>query len=92
MPTLAQLRSGKLLVRQKPGPIEFARAHQVHFPNEHNVYLHSTPAQSLFSQSRRDFSQAAYAWKSRRSWRHGYCEPAQMDTRRGKGGDAIRPG
>jgi L,D-transpeptidase YcbB len=26
------------------------------FPNEHNVYLHSTPAQQLFAQSRRDFS------------------------------------
>jgi murein L,D-transpeptidase YcbB/YkuD len=26
------------------------------FPNEHNVYLHSTPAPQLFSQSRRDFS------------------------------------
>ncbi len=26
------------------------------FPNENNVYLHSTPAQELFSRSRRDFS------------------------------------
>lgn len=26
------------------------------FPNEHNVYLHSTPSQSFFSRSRRDFS------------------------------------
>ena len=26
------------------------------FPNEYNVYLHSTPAQALFSRSRRDFS------------------------------------
>ncbi len=25
-------------------------------PNPHNVYLHSTPAQSLFAESRRDFS------------------------------------
>ena len=26
------------------------------FPNEYNVYLHSTPSQQLFSRSRRDFS------------------------------------
>jgi murein L,D-transpeptidase YcbB/YkuD len=26
------------------------------FPNEYNVYLHSTPAPQLFAQSRRDFS------------------------------------
>jgi murein L,D-transpeptidase YcbB/YkuD len=26
------------------------------FPNENNVYMHDTPAQKLFSQSRRDFS------------------------------------
>jgi len=26
------------------------------FPNEHNVYLHDTPATQLFRQSRRDFS------------------------------------
>ena len=26
------------------------------FPNEYNVYLHSTPSQQLFAQNRRDFS------------------------------------
>jgi L,D-transpeptidase YcbB len=26
------------------------------FPNEYNVYLHSTPSAALFSQQRRDFS------------------------------------
>jgi L,D-transpeptidase YcbB len=53
---LAQLRSGKLLVRQRPGPDNSLGLIKFIFPNEHNVYLHSTPAQSLFSQSRRDFS------------------------------------
>jgi murein L,D-transpeptidase YcbB/YkuD len=53
---LAQLRSGKLLVRQRPGPANSLGLIKFIFPNEHNVYLHSTPAQSLFSQSRRDFS------------------------------------
>jgi murein L,D-transpeptidase YcbB/YkuD len=53
---LAQLRSGKLLVRQKPGPTNSLGLVKFIFPNEHNVYLHSTPAPQLFSQSRRDFS------------------------------------
>jgi murein L,D-transpeptidase YcbB/YkuD len=53
---LAQLRSGKLLVRQRPGPSNSLGLIKFIFPNDYNVYLHSTPAQSLFSQSRRDFS------------------------------------
>ncbi len=53
---LARLRSGKLLVRQKPGPENSLGLVKFMFPNEHNVYLHSTPATQLFSQSRRDFS------------------------------------
>jgi L,D-transpeptidase YcbB len=53
---LAQLRSGKLLVRQRPGPTNSLGLIKFIFPNENNVYLHSTPTQQLFSQSRRDFS------------------------------------
>jgi murein L,D-transpeptidase YcbB/YkuD len=53
---LAQLRAGKLAVRQKPGPDNSLGLLKFIFPNEHSVYLHSTPAQQLFSQSRRDFS------------------------------------
>jgi murein L,D-transpeptidase YcbB/YkuD len=53
---LTQLRSGKLLVRQRPGPANSLGLVKFMFPNEHNVYLHSTPAPQLFSQSRRDFS------------------------------------
>jgi L,D-transpeptidase YcbB len=53
---LAQLRAGKLAVRQKPGPTNALGLIKLIFPNEHNVYLHSTPSQSLFSRSRRDFS------------------------------------
>ena len=54
--TLKKLRAGQLALRQTPGsgnalgPIKFL------FPNDHNVYLHGTPAQALFSRSRRDFS------------------------------------
>jgi murein L,D-transpeptidase YcbB/YkuD len=53
---LAQLRAGKLAVRQKPGPANALGLIKLIFPNEHNVYLHSTPSQSVFSRSRRDFS------------------------------------
>ena len=53
---LSQLRAGKLTVRQKPGPSNALGLIKLIFPNEHNVYLHSTPAQDLFSRSRRDFS------------------------------------
>jgi murein L,D-transpeptidase YcbB/YkuD len=53
---LAQLRAGKLAVRQKPGPANALGLVKLIFPNEHSVYLHSTPSQSLFSRSRRDFS------------------------------------
>jgi murein L,D-transpeptidase YcbB/YkuD len=53
---LAQLRAGKLAVRQKPGTTNALGLVKLIFPNEHNVYLHSTPSQNLFSRSRRDFS------------------------------------
>ncbi len=53
---LAQLRAGKLAVRQKPGPANALGLVKLIFPNEFNVYLHSTPSQDLFSRSRRDFS------------------------------------
>lgn len=51
-----QLRSGKLRIRQTPGPRNSLGLVAFMFPNEYNVYLHGTPAKELFSQSRRDFS------------------------------------
>jgi L,D-transpeptidase YcbB len=53
---LAQLRGGKLMVRQKPGPKNALGLIKFIFPNDNNVYLHSTPSQAAFSQTRRDFS------------------------------------
>ncbi len=53
---LRGLRSGAYAIRQKPGkknalgPVKFI------FPNDYNVYLHGTPAMSLFAKARRDFS------------------------------------
>jgi len=54
--TLARLRSFDLSVRQKPGPNNALGLVKFMFPNQNNVYLHSTPSQELFSRSRRDFS------------------------------------
>jgi murein L,D-transpeptidase YcbB/YkuD len=53
---LQQLSAGKLMVRQTPGPTNALGLVKLMFPNEYNVYLHSTPSQQLFSQTRRDFS------------------------------------
>ena len=53
---LAQLRAGKLMVRQKPGPKNALGRVKFIFPNDNNVYLHSTPEQALFGRTRRDFS------------------------------------
>jgi murein L,D-transpeptidase YcbB/YkuD len=55
-PDVAKLRSGEYRVRQKPGPSNALGLVKFMFPNQNNVYLHSTPAQTLFAKSRRDFS------------------------------------
>jgi L,D-transpeptidase YcbB len=53
---LAQLRSGGLLLRQRSGARNALGLVKFMFPNEHDVYLHDTPARSLFARARRDFS------------------------------------
>jgi murein L,D-transpeptidase YcbB/YkuD len=50
------LAKGILRVRQKPGPNNSLGLVKFMLPNPYNVYLHSTPAKALFSESRRDFS------------------------------------
>jgi len=54
--TVARVRKGSLQVRQKPGTGNALGLVKFLFPNDHNVYLHSTPQQSLFARARRDFS------------------------------------
>ncbi|HLH78080.1 MAG TPA: L,D-transpeptidase family protein [Candidatus Binataceae bacterium] len=53
---LAGIRSGKLSVRQRPGPKNALGLVKFIFPNSYSVYLHSTPAVALFARRRRDFS------------------------------------
>jgi murein L,D-transpeptidase YcbB/YkuD len=47
---------GTLRLRQRPGPNNSLGLVKFMMPNAYNVYLHSTPAQSLFAETRRDFS------------------------------------
>ena len=54
--TIARIRSGGVRVRQKPGNSNALGLVKFYFPNDNNVYLHSTPQQSLFARTRRDFS------------------------------------
>src|SRR5262249_38685997 len=48
---LAQLQSGQLSVRQKPGPNNALGLVKLMFPNEHHVYLHSTPRFSALTRA-----------------------------------------
>jgi murein L,D-transpeptidase YcbB/YkuD len=51
-----RVRNGSLQVRQKPGTSNALGLVKFLFPNDYNVYLHSTPQQALFDRTRRDFS------------------------------------
>ena len=54
--TLEGIKSGRLMVRQKPGPTNSLGLLKIIFPNPENVYLHGTDVPELFSQDVRDFS------------------------------------
>ena len=51
-----RLAKGELRLRQRPGPKNSLGQMKFMFPNDDNVYLHSTPAPELFGRARRDFS------------------------------------
>ena len=54
--TLNKLRSGHLFLRQRPGDENSLGLVKFEFPNPYDIYMHGTPAQELFSRTRRDFS------------------------------------
>ncbi len=54
--TLQGLETGALRVRQRPGARNALGGVKFVLPNTLDIYLHSTPAQELFEQTRRDFS------------------------------------
>ena len=54
--SLDRVEHGGLLVREKPGPKNSLGLVKFMFPNQYDIYLHSTPQTSLFDRNRRDFS------------------------------------
>ena len=77
--SIEKLRKGVYRVRQRPGNRNSLGKVKFIFPNKEDVYLHDTPANSLFSRSRRDFSHgcvrvekpqvlAEYALKNQGHW------------------------
>ena len=54
--TLDGLKSGALRVRQRPGAKNALGGVKFVLPNTMDIYLHGTPAQRLFGETRRDFS------------------------------------
>jgi murein L,D-transpeptidase YcbB/YkuD len=54
--SIALLAAGEARLRQRPGPKNALGRVKFLLPNAHDVYLHDTPARTLFQRSRRDFS------------------------------------
>ena len=54
--TPADLEHSRYLVRQKPGPKNSLGLVKFMFPNEYDIYMHSTPEMNLFNLTRRDRS------------------------------------
>jgi murein L,D-transpeptidase YcbB/YkuD len=54
--SVADLKSGRARLRQRPGPKNSLGAIKFAMPNPMDIYLHSTPARELFERSRRDLS------------------------------------
>ncbi len=52
----AEIERGGVIVREKPGPKNSLGLIKFMFPNEYDIYLHSTPQPELFDRTRRDFS------------------------------------
>ena len=50
------LEHSRYLVRQKPGPKNSLGLVKFMFPNEYDIYMHSTPEMNLFNLTRRDRS------------------------------------
>ena len=53
---LEEVSAGRARIRQRPGALNALGGVKFIFPNEFNVYMHDTPAQALFAETRRDFS------------------------------------
>ena len=54
--SLDAVLAGRMRIRQRPGPENALGDIKFVFPNADNIYLHHTPAVSLFGRDRRDYS------------------------------------
>ncbi len=54
--SVEQIEHGGVIVREKPGPKNSLGLVKFMFPNEYDIYLHSTPQPELFERTKRDFS------------------------------------
>ena len=54
--TALDVARGRVLVRQRPGPKNSLGLVKFMFPNQYDVYMHSTPEMYLFQRMRRDYS------------------------------------
>jgi murein L,D-transpeptidase YcbB/YkuD len=54
--TYTRAASGKMMVRQKPGPMNALGRVKIDMPNEHAIYLHDTPAKAAFARKDRALS------------------------------------
>lgn len=54
--SVEDVANARVIVREKPGPKNSLGLVKFLFPNQFNVYLHSTPATELFNRTKRDFS------------------------------------
>jgi murein L,D-transpeptidase YcbB/YkuD len=98
---LSRVASGTLGIRQRPGARNALGPAKFIFPNDHNVYLHGTPAIDLFSLARRDFSHgcvrvqdpaalAEWVLRDRERWSRAQVEAA-MQGRPSNRVDLARP-
>ena len=54
--TAHEVEHNEVIVREKPGPKNSLGLIKFMFPNEYDIYLHSTPQPELFERTKRDFS------------------------------------
>jgi len=80
---LDKVAAGKLFVRQKPGEKNSLGLAKFIFPNSENVYMHGTPAQSLFARARRDFSHGCIRLEDPAPSRSGCCATPRSGPGRG---------
>lgn len=89
---LAAVVAGRLYLRQRPGPNNSLGLAKFIFPNDDNVYMHGTPAQELFSRTRRDFSHgcirledparfAEWVLRNQSEWTRERIDAAMQGTR-----------